>query len=199
MGAKYTTMINAQELKRSNWHGYQVDTDGNVYSKKTGNKMKLGLSQKGYSQVSVSVNGKECCRKVHRIVAEAFIPNPCNKPTVNHKDLNKLNNCVDNLEWATHKEQVVHAVSMDVRANWKKDLKGTKHTQTKLTDSDVLEIRRIHSEGELNYPQIGKMFKIGRSGISHIVQRRSWSHIEPGTELTLTGTEITLTTEIKEK
>lgn len=59
-----------------------------------------------YMQVYLSVNGKGKSKSVHRIVAEAFIPNPDNLPQVNHKDENRYNNHVDNLEWCTHKYNV---------------------------------------------------------------------------------------------
>lgn len=54
---------------------------------------------------------------IHRLVAEAFIPNPKNKPQVNHKDLNKLNNCVNNLEWVTSRENNIHARILGVYDN----------------------------------------------------------------------------------
>ena len=59
------------------------------------------LDNKGYQFVGLHKNGKRKDMKVHRLVAMAFIPNPENKPMVNHKDENPLNNCVDNLEWCT--------------------------------------------------------------------------------------------------
>ena len=59
-------------------------------------------SNKGYLQVCLWINGKPKTLKVHRLVAEAFIPNSNNYPCINHKDENKENNCVDNLEWCTH-------------------------------------------------------------------------------------------------
>lgn len=66
-------------------------------------------SHYGYLCVTLMKNGKHTYKRVHRLVAEAFIPNPKNKRCVNHKDGDKTNNCVDNLEWATHQENTIHA------------------------------------------------------------------------------------------
>ncbi|MCI2000276.1 MAG: NUMOD4 motif-containing HNH endonuclease [Clostridia bacterium] len=63
---------------------------------------------KGYMNVNLWKDNKSYMRYVHRLVAQAFIPNLEDKSTVNHKDFNRSNNCVDNLEWATYKEQEKH-------------------------------------------------------------------------------------------
>lgn len=82
---------------------YQISNLGNF---KKGNKKINGWIQNtGYR--TVNINSKKY--SIHRLVAEAFIDNPENKPFVNHIDGNKLNNCVDNLEWCTNKENVQHA------------------------------------------------------------------------------------------
>lgn len=88
------------EKRIKDFEDYSVDHDGNVYSYKSGNrhKMKLSLDSKGrYLQVGLSKDGKVYKKLVHRLVAEAFIPNPNNFPEVDHIDKDKTNNRVSNL------------------------------------------------------------------------------------------------------
>lgn len=73
-------------------------------------KQKVGTNNGlGYLQVRFSINNKTYRKYIHRMVAEAFIPNPNNYTDVNHKDGNKQNNCVDNLEWVSHSQNIKHA------------------------------------------------------------------------------------------
>lgn len=87
--------------------------NGGVYTQKE--RVKAIHEVMGYMQVALSVNKKHACFKVHRLVAKAFIPNPENKPQVNHKDGNKLNNNVNNLEWVTCSENHSHAYNTGLR------------------------------------------------------------------------------------
>lgn len=68
----------------------------------------------GYRYIVINFEGKQKFLLVHRLVAEAFLPNPNNLPEVNHKDLNKGNNCINNLEWCSRQENVDHAVAKGV-------------------------------------------------------------------------------------
>lgn len=79
---------------------YLVSSSGTVYSMRRKKILKPD-NVKGYLQVTLQKGGKKDRRKVHRLVAEAFIPNPKNLPCVNHKDENKQNNKAENLEWCT--------------------------------------------------------------------------------------------------
>lgn len=101
-GKEYFTAIDGFDGK------YLISTWGRVYSFNS-NKFLIGeINEKGYCRVTLSKNGKHKHYKVHRLVAEAFIPNPYNKPQVNHKDGNKLNNSIANLEWVTNQENQDH-------------------------------------------------------------------------------------------
>ena len=99
------------------WEGlYAVSTYGNVksYAKGDGNGyrdriLKQGNEVRGYKSVRFSRDGKTEKKMVHRLVAEAFIPNPENKPQVNHIDNDPSNNNVSNLEWVTGSENMIHA------------------------------------------------------------------------------------------
>lgn len=74
--------------------------------------LKFNYDKQKYLLVHLCVNGVRKCKKVHRLVAEAFIENTNNKPYVNHKDGNKQNNNVDNLEWVTPSENNIHAYKL---------------------------------------------------------------------------------------
>lgn len=88
---------------------YEVSNMGKVKNANNGNTVKPWRQKSGYLNADLHLNGVKKSYRVHRLVAEAFIPNPDGKTEVNHIDGNKENNAVDNLEWATHKENMGHA------------------------------------------------------------------------------------------
>ncbi len=91
------------------FYGYNIDCSGSVINRNTGRQVKPQENNCGYMRVQLC-NGKHKPRFfVHRIVAELFIPNPLNLPQVNHKDGNKKNNHVDNLEWVSASDNRKHA------------------------------------------------------------------------------------------
>ena len=94
---------------------YSVSSNGLVLNRKTQRLLQGSPDKRGYVTVSIRSSSKMYTKLVHRLVAGAFIPNPENKPTVNHIDGNKSNNDLSNLEWATHKENINHAISTGLR------------------------------------------------------------------------------------
>jgi hypothetical protein len=114
--------------------------------------------------------------KVHRAVAMTFISNPDNLPQVNHKDGDKSNNHVSNLEWCTASHNIKHAFSTNL-----KSLQGEKHNQNILTDTKVNEIRAKYVAGIGSKPgnvhELCKEYGVARTTISGIVTGRRWKHL----------------------
>lgn len=144
---------------------YEITRDGKVINKHTGHTLAPQPNGKGYLRVSI---GKKLMF-IHRLVAEKYIPNPENKPQVNHKDGNKLNNCVDNLEWVTNQENRNHAVDNDLQVT------GERCSWAKLTEENVKEIR-ANPGYENEY--WARKFKVSRGTINDVVNYRTWKHID---------------------
>ncbi|MGD0340522.1 MAG: NUMOD4 domain-containing protein [Bacteroidales bacterium] len=135
--------------------------------------LKSAKSKGGYCGVILSDNKKKKRYLVARLVLIAFIPNPENKPQANHKDGDKSNNTLPNLEWSTRSENQKHAY----RIGLKKGLVGDKCGLTKLTEAQVSDIRKIYKTGLFSQRIISLEYGVDQSLISYIVNRKTWRHI----------------------
>lgn len=141
-------------------------------------KMKPHKGKDGYMSIGLIKNGKSTQHRVHRIVACAFIPNPENKPFINHKDGNRTNNNVDNLEWCTQKENAYH--SIHTLGKWSRSEKQSAaarrlgHSRRKLTMDDAREIRKIYAAGETSSLELARMFGLSKHCILRIIHERSY-------------------------
>lgn len=124
-----------------------------------------------YKYVNLVVYGLKTKRALlHRIIANAFIPNPYNKSEVNHIDGNKLNNSIDNLEWVTRSENTIHAYRNNLIPS------GENHPKSKLTNLQVIDIYKRIKNGE-TCKKISKEFNLTEYTIRDIKFKRRWINI----------------------
>lgn len=147
--------------RKYNLSDYTITSAGDVINNHNGRKVKPQPNGKGY--LRVSIGGKLCF--VHRLVAELYVPNPNNKPQINHKDGNKQNNRADNLEWVTNQENRNHAKSNNLQST------GEACPWAKLNWEKVHFIR---NHPELTAKELSKLFMVTPSAIKAVRTFRSW-------------------------
>lgn len=128
-----------------------------------------GLDEDGYRVLLLYKNGKRRMFKAHRLVAQAFVPNPSNLPQVNHKNTNKIDNRAGNLEWCSCKYNINHAVDSGV---WNA-AKGSNHGNSKLKEDQVIEIRAQLARG-VSCETLGKLFGVSPATVHDIHKNRTW-------------------------
>lgn len=155
---------------------YQVSSCGRVKSLK-----RKGVSQdrirkptpfKGYMRLNLRRDGKYIPMKVHRLVCEAFHGKPpFEGAEVNHIDGDKSNNNDWNLEWNTHANNMNHALAAKLIAIGEKN-------SSKLTEFEVLEIRRLYTTGDYTMRDLSSLFKVNCSTIYNIVRYKKWAYLK---------------------
>jgi len=153
---------------------YQVSNMGRIKSlsrKYTGKDkiLKPHYNHEGYPMTSLSVNKKKKNFKMQRFIANAFIPNPENKPVTNHINGIKADIRAENLEWCTHKENTAHAIRTGLMDN-----SGENCNFTKLNEFQVRVIRKCD---DLTRAELAKIFNISADNIWRIRKRYTWKHI----------------------
>ena len=145
---------------------YKTDGTTQTFKDKT---RSCTFNGRGYLQLGLSKEGKYVTKKVHRLVAMAFIPNYENKKEVNHKDGNKANNILSNLEWCTASENVQHAYDTGLTFA----PTGEDNPTSKFKNQDILDIRASTDSRRV----IAKKYNVSKTTIGYIIRRETWKHI----------------------
>jgi hypothetical protein len=155
------------------WEGrYEVSDQGRV-RKASGRLLKQWPNDHGYLLVRLS--GPRRLVRAHRLVAQAFIPNPERKPQVNHIDCDRANNDATNLEWTTGRENLHHSAKLG-RIRWDKTV-GVRPSNARLSDEQVAEMRALFAAGGWTGAALAERFGVGPHVAQRIVAGRSYARV----------------------
>lgn len=158
------------------YEDYLVSNFGRVKSLKKGSEVILSLwtDTDGYLCINLWKDGKGQFFRVHRLVAAAFLDNKDNLPEVNHKDGDKTNNFVENLEWVTRLQNVRHSFDTGLKT----PIYGEQNGRHKLTQSDVDEIRKTYVKGSRVFGggALAKKYGVTKKVIYDIINNKRWTY-----------------------
>ncbi len=159
---------------------YQISNFGRIKSfprNGTGKEIKIlrpRATKMGYLQICLRKNGVRKSYSIHRLVAEAFIPNPENKPEVNHKFGIKFDCYFENLEWSTKAENNEHSIKMGLPKF------GIERDVSKLNSEQVRRIRENYKPYDKKYgvTALAKKFNVGTSTIMRVIQGETYKNVD---------------------
>ena len=159
--------MNLKEIK--GYEGfYSVTDDGRVYSHRSEKFLSPGSTTNGYLMVMLSINGESATKRVHRLVAEAFVDNPHDKPEVNHLDSNRKNNKASNLEWVTRRENLQHCVeTRDV-------IDGENNYNANHSNHEAIVMRYMFHELKWDQIKIAEVFNAHYNVVYQIVRGKRY-------------------------
>lgn len=154
---------------------YAISSEGQVWSYpklgKPGRLRKIAIDGEGYKFIALQHNKVRTQPKLHRLLAEAFIPNPGHYPCVNHKDGVKLNNSLDNLEWCTYSYNIKHSFELGLSNQI-----GSRNAYSKLNENDVVQIKQLVRSGRTQ-KSVAEEFSISRAVVNGILKGVIWTHV----------------------
>lgn len=159
---------------------YRRDIARNVSKDMKGKIMKIKTNNHGYCVIHLRKDQEDFHVSIHRLVARTFIPNPENKPCVNHMNGVKTDNRLENLEWCTISENTKHSIVTglytppDISLYQKR---GETHPNSVVNDDKVRQIRKMREEG-MTLMAIADVFGISFSNVDRICRRLNWKHVE---------------------
>lgn len=158
---------------------YTVYSNGDIVRNSTGNVLKPRPNWAGYMQVHLRYRDINRVVAVHRMVALAFIKKPNGDYQVDHKDNNKANNAVENLQWLTAQENIIKAFKQGrphPKGNSKTDRRGHRSPVAKLNEKQVLEIKEMLSSGTIRNREIAKVYNVSEQLICNIKKGRNYAY-----------------------